>query len=624
MITSGKIANRWFSLKFDSNFPITVTSDLSYLEPILREVVKTSTPFIQQMDLQTFACTLKTKEELSPSMQQLPLTENNKNRLAQVLEKSTTSISWGSGDLEVIILIFDNSKEAHSLSKPELSGLFLHEMMHSIQRQRGLEDDLQRSLGFSLNFFTNLADYIPKGHFPKEEIISFLKAISKFAVFALKDLYANTELIRRGKTLEVLEFYEMLLGLKPNVKASIQAPDFDNLYEKGTIVLKSLSGLEFAINYMMSLIPAFLPFSKLNRVKNEVLKKRGDRIRKHILETYFSTLPTYMDEFLCLEDLYLTSFAFNEAFHRKFFGSFFNSVLELILGEDFAFYHMSKISEIIDLLYQGRPERQNEILFPLLKAAYYLFILRGEPGIQTENYDLLKDMVSKTIPKEELTEFLEYMATDPDAQVTDLLEMTFFQLVVDLREQLLIGYEEYLRIYCRALLILLRVMSHLNQAKLEYLVLKKLIYQLINHKRRLFYRVLFMGQLELFAGWCFFQTENLSSAEFEELMFNLQYFGVFVDNDVFNLVIAYGQVIKLCLEKTSPDDPNFPISTALSCSAIASQKIKEPDTREEALPILRATLLAIGCSFNTVRKVAKAFGAIFNGDESPNYNNKLL
>ncbi|MFX1253148.1 MAG: hypothetical protein ACFFCZ_16190 [Promethearchaeota archaeon] len=616
--------NRPFTT-IDSNTPLfTLTSDLSNLKPLLNEIINQCNLFIQQIAPQIFCCTLKTKNELQPFIWKLPLTEERIKNLLQVLELTTTSFSWGNGDVEIVILVFDDPEEAVSLSKTALAGLFLHEMTHSVQRQRGLEDDLQRSLDLSLDFFTKLADYIPEGHFPREHLINFLKSVGKFAVLALKDLYVNTELIRRGWTLEVLTYYEMLLGLKPSIKSVILAPNFDNFYIKGKIALKSLFGLEMAINYTMSLLPALLPFSKLNRVKNEALKERGDRLRKHIMETYLSTLPEYMHEFLCLEDLYLTSFAFNEAFHRKFIGSFFNTVLELILGEDFVFYHISKISELIDLLYQDNPKEKKEILSPLLKAAYYLFIITSASGIQKENCDLLQDLVSKTISKDEMEEFREFMETDPDARITDLLEMTFFRLVLGLRDQLLDGYAEYLLIFCRALLLLLHVMRRLNPVKQEYLKLKKLIYQLINHKRRLFYRVLFMGKLELFAKKSFFHLENtLTCEEFEELMFNLQYFGIIVDNDVFDLVVVYGNAIKMSLTTSSPDDLNFPVVIALTCNLMASKTIKSADTREEALPILRAVLLSLGCSFKTVRKIGREFSQIFNSSLDDELNNDI-
>ncbi|MFX1534787.1 MAG: hypothetical protein ACFFDI_11240 [Promethearchaeota archaeon] len=596
------------------NLPMyRLTSDLNKLKPLLNEIINECNLFIQQIAPQIFCCTLKTKKELQPFIQKLPLIKEKIDNLLQVLELTTTSFSWGKDDVEVVILVFDNPEEAFSLSKTALAGLFLHEMMHCVQRQRGLEDDLHRSLNLSLDFFTKLAEYIPEGHFPKDHLINFLKSIGKFAVLALKDLYVNTELIRRGRTLEVLTYHEMLLGLSPNIKSVILAPNFDNFYIKGKIALKSLFGLEMVINYTMSLLPALLPFSKLNRIKNEALKERGDRLRKQIMETYLSTLPEYMHEFLLLEDLYLTSFGFNEAFHRKFIGNFFNTVLELILGEDFVFYHMSKISELIDLLYQDNPKEKKEILSPLLKAAYHLFIIRGESGIQKENCDLLQGLVSKTISKDEMEEFREFMETDPDVKITDLLEMTFFRLVLGLRDQLLEGYAENLLIFCRALLLLLHVMRRLNPVKQEYLRLKKLIYQLINHKRRLFYRVLFMGKLELLAKQIFFNLENsLTCEEFEELMFTLQYFGIIVDNDVFDLVVVYSNAIKMSLATSSPDDLNFPIIIALTCNLMAFKTIKSSDTRENALPILRAVLLSLGYSFKTVRKVAREFGPIFN------------
>ena len=73
----------------------------------------------------------------------------------------TTSFSWGYGSIEFIFIIFDQT-DYHLLdSQPALIGLLIHEIIHGIQRQRGLEDDLQRSLLFTMDLFEELALMIP-------------------------------------------------------------------------------------------------------------------------------------------------------------------------------------------------------------------------------------------------------------------------------------------------------------------------------------------------------------------------------------------------------------------------------------------------------------------------------
>ncbi|MFX1254811.1 MAG: hypothetical protein ACFFCZ_24580 [Promethearchaeota archaeon] len=591
---------------------LETTRDLTNLKPPLSEIINEYKSLVEQLTLHTFCCTLGTKKELHPIIGGLPLSQDEKDRLFDFLEDTTTSFSWGTTDLEVVILVFDNPKDAQRVSKIALEGLFLHEMFHSVQRQRGLEDDLQRSMRFSLDFFTQLAELIPEGHFPQEEIISFLESISQFAVFALKDLCVNTELIRRGKSLQLLEYDEILLGLQPGIKATIEAPEFYIPYEKGKIILKSLDELEAAINYTISLIPSYFPFSKLIRVKNEALYERAQRIRKHIKENYYSNLPECMHEFLLFEDLYLTTFALNEAFYRKFFGAFFNFVLELILGESFVFYHMAKISELFDTIYE-EDSKKNEVLVPLLKTAYHLFFTRGDPGVQKENYDLLQGLIMKTIPEEELNEFKEFMATEPDADITNLLELSFFILLRDFRYRLLDGNDKLLLTTCRALLLLLHVMNHLNTPKKEYTELKNQIYYIINHKRRLFYRVLFTGKAEIFAKYTFFdQKDILTASEFEEFMYNMQFFGIVVNNEIFNLALAFSQLVKMTLEKYSSDDPDFATTTALICISMVKSTITDAAIQEEVVSILRAILLALGCNFKTVRAVAIQFAEFSN------------
>jgi len=110
-----------------------------------------------------------------------------------------TSFSYGYEDKEFVFIRLEKSSLLlKSTHKNGFIGLILHEILHSIQRQRGLEVRLQTSLVFSLDFFTELASIMPPESFDQDELVSFLTQISQFALFALKDIYVNVEMMKRN------------------------------------------------------------------------------------------------------------------------------------------------------------------------------------------------------------------------------------------------------------------------------------------------------------------------------------------------------------------------------------------------------------------------------------------
>ena len=169
-----------------------------------------------------------------------------------------TSFSYGYEDKEFVFIQLDQAspllnKEYHN----GLLGLILHEILHSIQRQRGLEVRLNNSLVFSLDFFSNLASLLPPGAFKQEEMIDFLKNISQMALFALKDIFVNVEMMKRGFGYQLLEFYR--IELRFSEANYLSPPVFDVPFEKGKIKIQNLNEFARAFNFTIALIPVWLP-----------------------------------------------------------------------------------------------------------------------------------------------------------------------------------------------------------------------------------------------------------------------------------------------------------------------------------------------------------------------------
>lgn len=589
-----------------------------------------------QIEFRLYICTIESKNEVFEKLKNSEIENDISDKLIKIVSESNTSISIGfnESDCEFIFLIFDDEDDAFKLDEQELSGLYLHELMHSIQRRRGLEEDLRKSMNFSFEFFLQLADLVPIDPQQKENLVQFLQNISKMAVLALKDLYANTELIKRGYILQLLAYDEHLLGLCEKKGESEKGPSFDISYKKGKVTAteESLKELEIAINYSLSLMPSWLPFARLNKVENEYIFNRAKNVRNKLFAYYFPQKDEFFwEELLLMEDLYLTSFAFNAKFHRKFFGTIFNIVLQFILGDNFDFYHMSKVSEIISEIFKNDELEKNKILTPLLKAAYWMFLIKREPGIQKENIDSLEALIKKIVSVEEIEEFKEILASntsdnilvndsgeeiiEKSLEIVNLFEMTFFYILTNLRKELLDGDDLNLRNYCRALLLLTHLMQCQNPKSEIYTDLRDYIYLILNYKYRIFYRIQQVCKAELYAVINIFEQDEIMSPDgFEELMFNLRFFEVVhVTNAVFQLAVDYSKVIISALIKQGIDNPELYNTIVLVSSAIfakTADEVQDIKIIEQALPILRATLLALGFNFNTIKNVVNQFSQI--------------
>ncbi|MHA1169298.1 MAG: hypothetical protein ACTSRU_15835, partial [Candidatus Hodarchaeales archaeon] len=133
------------------------------------------------------------------------------DRVYELFLNTNLPFSWGLEDNEFIFLYIEPDSYLTS-NKMALAGLIAHEVGHSVQRQRGFEIDLKNSMNFSLPFFTSLADSIPSIN--SEKLTAALQKIAKMVVLVLKDLFVNTELVRRGFAPQLCEYYENLLEYK--------------------------------------------------------------------------------------------------------------------------------------------------------------------------------------------------------------------------------------------------------------------------------------------------------------------------------------------------------------------------------------------------------------------------
>ncbi len=222
-------------------------------------------------------------------------------------EDADTSISYRAADEEFVLIKADKPFVQENASA--LRGLLAHEMMHTVQRRQGIEQDIETvARSHEEEAITRLRDL----GMDDQEIGGFIRTVFQTAIFALKDLYANTELIQQSFVADLEEYYHHMLG----IDEFCPAPDFygeeAELYE-----------VQEAIAFELGLLPAWLPFEALSRPE-------ADRLRHRIQDCYEQDLPQVSYHIHDIRDLYHDQYNQRDEFKNRFFQEIFTSASDVI------------------------------------------------------------------------------------------------------------------------------------------------------------------------------------------------------------------------------------------------------------------------------------------------------
>ncbi|MDY6777243.1 MAG: hypothetical protein SVU32_01130, partial [Candidatus Nanohaloarchaea archaeon] len=188
-------------------------------------------------------------------------------------------------------------------------GLIAHELMHTVQRSRGLGEEVEEAGQAYTD--TAVANIMERGY-SKEEALHFVREVLSTAILCLKDIHANTELIRQGFSKELEEYYYQML----DIDDFCAMPEFYDEEE-------TFDDLVEAIAFDIRLIPAWLPFEGLDRERSREIKDR-------INECYKVNIPQTSYHVDQIRHLYHDSFQDTEEFNTKFFSQILDASYRLI------------------------------------------------------------------------------------------------------------------------------------------------------------------------------------------------------------------------------------------------------------------------------------------------------
>ncbi len=614
-----------------SSLNIVLLDFFKDIEGELAEIL--SSPMLKTLcepiiDLTLIFSDIKNSNEVNSFITNSGLKQEEIDVLKRIFEDPfQTSFSYGYKDKEfVFIQLEKTSPLLKPIHRNGLKGLIFHEIFHSIQRQRGLEVRLRNSLVFSLEFFTQLASIMPPDIFDQKELIAFLKKISQVALLSLKDIFVNVEMMKRGLSNPLLDYYSVELRFEESDQ--IAPPILEIPFQKGEIKIKDLEAFAKAFNYIISLIPVWLPTMVLQEDSIDYAPSR--KLKHHIFQKYYINPSLITSEMWHIENVFLTSFSFSKSFHFKWFGAIFNLALEYLIGEDFVFYHLSKATELVEAIYEGQKdsERQNLAMVPILKAAYVH--KREHPaGIQQKNVeDLDTAMKRYNIDQDEifeLEESLDELGKTEDNHFDhffeNLLQLSIMILARDFRQDVFHGHQTSIKDFGRAILTLLQAISHLgDQCDDEYYHSVRLTVKRLLRSDNVFKQKQLALHLEIIAKEEIFASGvESSSAEGKELLFNFDFFEIPLSNTFIEIGISFINNIKTVLKKVPIDDTEFPLLVSQFNSILLSDKELTTEEMDQIDMILVSSLIATtGVPFTMIQPVLEQFIALNRPPQAEN------
>ena len=225
-------------------------------------------------------------------------------------EKTSMSVSAGRHQHLIVFI----TKEEGYLRKNNkaLIGTLIHELMHTQQRKRHIDELIYNDLEAALE------KWLPK--FRKLKIKGLDQAIRDIldeSGYALKDIYDNYELTKAGLGDYLLEDYA---NLYKGFKKCPVPLEFEKLHAK---VKRNINALSSVMRFQISLLAVVIPFLMWHKRKAQLLAAQ-------IEGCYRISITKVTYEFDDLINYVAKNYAWKNSFRRKYFDIIMEKVYALV------------------------------------------------------------------------------------------------------------------------------------------------------------------------------------------------------------------------------------------------------------------------------------------------------
>lgn len=545
-------------------------------------------------------------------------------KLFDHLKTTNVSFSWGYYEYEFIFIIITDK---YIIDVPSaLIGLIVHEIIHGLERQRGLEDDLRRSLDITIKTFSDIAELIPK--YIKSDLITLLRNIGEIAVYTLKDLYVNREAIERGFSNEILDQYKFIFEIESLDGPSLQKfPKLElNLQKIEKNKLVNLNEFEKAFITILGLSTAWLPFTRLSSGYH---KQQALEIKQFITETY-EKVQVISERFRHLENVYLTEFSFSKKFHQRWFSEVFSIVVDILSCGEFIIWQFSHlVIKLEDLIEKKKIKIKNNgfedsefytindlILIPILKAAF--LFSETNTSMKLINSDI-KAKLSNYLDEEDENEWIQFKE---DYSLEHLMLFALSELIQLLRKKFLLAIQN-LRIYTGIVLDVLQILIDIDNTKFSesYKDIKEKILKFITDRDSRFLSLKILYPLEFEVGVLLktmaeIEDESPFTAnEASEFLQLARFFALPKLNWILDLAKRFAKIIKMNLLHTK-EESELDIEVIALTSIMLIKDFDENEINMDLLiPTYRATLMSINIPDIYVKAIVKIFGGLLSTND---------
>jgi hypothetical protein len=322
----------------------------------------------------------------------------------KMLSSADTSFFYSDENQNLVLIMVNKDSDFILHNNLALRGLLAHELMHALQRYRGLDTDLKRCY---VKVAGEVDQIIDELDYNKDALYDVVNKVGITSIFVLKDLFVTEELVRRGLAREILTYYSGLFG----VKKKCPLPKFHKIVPGKKLSETDLPLLVDALTFELELLPTWLPFEK----KQSKLTKK---LKRHIEKCYESDLDWIAKHIHEIVVLYLTEFSNTCKFHRDYYRLIFNRMYAILAGIDQFSLH---IREALERLNSRNRDAQEDFIFSNLVKALYLHLKSKEDKVSIKSRKELEGWMRKNLDK---VEFREFMASE--ISKTELLKIPIF------------------------------------------------------------------------------------------------------------------------------------------------------------------------------------------------------
>ncbi len=337
------------------------------------------------------------------------LTEDALRFVSSELQVEGMSLSFNDSGKEIVLVnladLYDFRDEGDVKA---FTGVLAHEMIHSFQRQIGLEETIHEAFKQTYPIIEAIKR---EEECTDKKCIYALDSFAKSVLLSLKEIVCNTYMIDSGLAEESVQsqvkdfqvgrarpephFFRVRKGVKPSKRD----------------VPRIVKSVEFEV----LILPSWLPITKYS-------SREAQKLIDYIDRYYQSSTRNIALELMLIEPLYMYNFSYSFSFFSKYFYFLYSTLYEIITGKPFYVLHIAEALKNLE----KENMRQREAVEDVLLKSTHLYLKVEEGSKHPEELKVVEDLLKQRLTVREWEEWLNLMN---QYKPTELLKLPMLILI---------------------------------------------------------------------------------------------------------------------------------------------------------------------------------------------------